>query len=210
MTDKLLSVGSDLNVEHIKNRIQVLACTGCHGFVKNDFTNVHLGGSLVNFNSKETGLEFLSPDLDESGERYIVKPEIRHTFLPERKAILEEFLAGNGSHLLAIESFEQSVTWANTGDLWVRQSGATPTGSTGPNIAATNSAFYLYLDTTTGGADSQGDTAILESTQFPASGCGFKLRVPYVWCWYGGSICRCFGRSAMDKYLDSAGATTRF
>lgn len=63
--------------------------------------------------------------------------------------------------------------WANvtSGDNknWIRDSAGTPSSATGPNTGAANSDYYVYLETSSGGAYNAGDNAILTSTEFPAS-----------------------------------------
>jgi len=55
--------------------------------------------------------------------------------------------------------------WVNvTGDThdWTRDSGGTPSSSTGPSTGANGSTWYVFLETSSGGANTAGDTAYLE------------------------------------------------
>lgn len=69
---------------------------------------------------------------------------------------------------LSAADFESGFgDWVNiTGDDshdWTRDSEGTPTPNTGPAGGASDSTWYIYLETSPGGAGSAGDTAILES-----------------------------------------------
>lgn len=64
------------------------------------------------------------------------------------------------------DDFESGMgNWSNasSGDNknWTRDSGGTPSYSTGPSSGSGGSAYYLYLETSSGGAYTAGDTAIL-------------------------------------------------
>ena len=75
----------------------------------------------------------------------------------------------NGSlALLSSADFEQdinswnNITGADSHD-WTRHSGSTPSNNTGPDSGDDGSIWYMYLETSDGGANDAGDTAIMES-----------------------------------------------
>jgi O-glycosyl hydrolase len=68
---------------------------------------------------------------------------------------------------LNMEGFELGLgAWTNISDEdthdWTRNSGETQTNNTGPNAGADGSTWYVYLECSSGGASTAGDTAILE------------------------------------------------
>lgn len=70
--------------------------------------------------------------------------------------------------VLSSTDFENGMgDWSNITDEdttdWTLDSDGTPSPNTGPDSGANDSAWYVYLETSSGGADSQGDTAILQS-----------------------------------------------
>lgn len=70
------------------------------------------------------------------------------------------------STVLFSDNFESGMgSWSNTssGDNknWTRDSGGTPSSSTGPSSGATGSLYYMYLETSSGSAYTNGDSAIL-------------------------------------------------
>lgn len=73
---------------------------------------------------------------------------------------------GNATTLLS-DNFEAGLgDWSNiAGDTadWTRDSGGTPSSGTGPAGGANGSTWYVYLETSVGGANTAGDTAYLES-----------------------------------------------
>ena len=78
-------------------------------------------------------------------------------------------LAAAISHSIVIdsESFESGLgSWFNSSNeathSWSIIGGQTPSGGTGPS-GASDGASYLYLETSSGGANSRGNNAILES-----------------------------------------------
>jgi len=63
-------------------------------------------------------------------------------------------------------SFETGLDWNSVGDFnWLRHSGGTPSGSTGPAQAGDGN-YYAYFETSNGSAFTAGNTAILESQPF--------------------------------------------
>jgi hypothetical protein len=85
---ELSALGSALTPDHIVARAQALSCAGCH-----ELSNgADLGGGMtfprsLNFTHvrevKENGPE---------GPRFVISPALSQTFLPHRRALLEEFL----------------------------------------------------------------------------------------------------------------------
>jgi hypothetical protein len=67
---------------------------------------------------------------------------------------------------------------------WTRDSGGTLTPNTGPVAGADGSIWYLYLETSPGGAASGGDTAILESPVIN----GYKRVLTFYYHMYGTDI----------------------
>jgi hypothetical protein len=78
-----------------------------------------------------------------------------------------------GGEVLASEDFESGFgDWVNVSgdtDDWLRDSGGTPSSSTGPSSGANGSTWYVYLETSSGYAYSAGDYAILEGPDIGGS-----------------------------------------
>ncbi|MBV1874907.1 MAG: hypothetical protein KUG80_08995, partial [Gammaproteobacteria bacterium] len=90
--------------------------------------------------------------------------------------------ASDAATVLMFSDFEINFDdWGNvsTGDShnWTRHSGKTPSASTGPAGGADGSQFYLYLETSSEQANSNGDTAILLSP--PIIGSNLQLNFQY-------------------------------
>ena len=90
--------------------------------------------------------------------------------------------ASDADTVLMFSDFEINFgDWSNvsTGDShnWTRRSGNTPSASTGPVGGADGSQFYLYLETSSKQANSNGDTAILLSP--PMTGSNLQLNFQY-------------------------------
>lgn len=62
--------------------------------------------------------------------------------------------------------FDSGLIWENVGDFyWKLNRGTTPSYSTGPNVSK-SAGYYAYFETSSGYANSAGDTAILESPYY--------------------------------------------
>ncbi|MBN1766746.1 MAG: glycosyl hydrolase 53 family protein [Sedimentisphaerales bacterium] len=101
----------------------------------------------------------------------------------------EESAAPSGEGPLYISAdFESGFgDWVNvTGDThdWMRNSGSTPSSSTGPSGGANGSTWYVYLETSSGYAYSAGDMAYLEG---PALG-GSDRVLTFYYHMYGSNI----------------------
>lgn len=76
--------------------------------------------------------------------------------------------SGCSACIIPISDFEtdtggwQNVSAEDSHD-WIRNSGQTATSGTGPVGGAADSSFYMYFETSSGFADFDGDTAILQS-----------------------------------------------
>ncbi|WP_020410229.1 putative Ig domain-containing protein [Hahella ganghwensis] len=82
---------------------------------------------------------------------------------------------------IAFSDFESGFgDWKNvsTDDShdWIRHSGPTPTNYTGPSTGADNSSYYAYLETSPGGANKSGDTAILVGPAVSGSNLHLKFK----------------------------------
>lgn len=88
------------------------------------------------------------------------------------------------------------VDWVNiSGDDshdWTIDSGGTLTPNTGPDSGASNSTWYVYLETSPGGASSAGNTAILESPVIS----GFGRFLTFYYHMYGSEV----GMLSVDVY----------
>lgn len=75
------------------------------------------------------------------------------------------------------ETFESGWgAWSNVGSFnWLRKSGGTSSGGTGPSSAAQGS-YYAYMESSSGYAYNNGNTAILESTPLSASVVTLKFK----------------------------------
>ncbi|WP_057830739.1 DUF1554 domain-containing protein [Colwellia sp. TT2012] len=83
-----------------------------------------------------------------------------------------------------------NVTVADNND-WTRRSGSTPSSNTGPS-SGSNSANYIYLETSTGRAYTSGDSAIFQSPTF----IGGNIHLDFDYHMYGENI----GTLAVDVY----------
>jgi len=86
------------------------------------------------------------------------------------------------------EDFESGMgSWINiTGDTddWHRESGRTPSSSTGPDSGAGGSTWYIYMETSNNYCNDNGDTAILEGPTVE----GTDLELSFYYHMYGSSI----------------------
>ncbi|MCO7226022.1 NosD domain-containing protein [Pleionea sp. CnH1-48] len=94
-------------------------------------------------------------------------------------------------------NFETDTSgWINvtTGDNknWTRDSGGTTSQGTGPATGADNSEYYMYLETSSGFAYANGDSAILESPELN----GNDLSLTFQYHMYGSNI----GSLAVDVF----------
>lgn len=92
-----------------------------------------------------------------------------------------------GMTQLYADTFEAGMgNWSNVSgsdtDDWIRNSGSTTSGSTGPNSGANGSSFYLYMETSSGFAYSNGETATLVS---PALSVGSRFYLTFDYHMYG-------------------------
>ena len=90
------------------------------------------------------------------------------------------FAHSSTADILFSDDFELGLgNWKNvtSGDNknWTRDSGGTPSSGTGPSIGAGGSAYYAYLETSSGSAYTAGDTAILEGPAISGSGVSLKF-----------------------------------
>ncbi|WP_018278114.1 hypothetical protein WKI13_20745 [Teredinibacter turnerae] len=78
-------------------------------------------------------------------------------------ALLHCFIACY-THAAVDTDFESGFgDWQNTGSYdWLRKSGATSSSNTGP-ASASQGSYYAYMETSSGYAYSNGNTAVLES-----------------------------------------------
>jgi predicted phosphodiesterase len=82
-------------------------------------------------------------------------------------------VAPSAPQVITSADFESGFgEWVNvTGDThdWTRDSGGTPSSSTGPSTGANGSTWYVYLETSSGGANSSGNTAYLQGPDIGGS-----------------------------------------
>jgi hypothetical protein len=76
-----------------------------------------------------------------------------------------------------------NITGDDTND-WTLDSGGTTTPNTGPATGANDSTWYVYLETSPGGANTAGNTAILQSPRIR----GFKRVLRFYYHMYGSQI----------------------
>jgi len=95
------------------------------------------------------------------------------------------FVSGSSS---PSEDFESGMgSWINaTGDTddWYRESGTTPSSSTGPDSGANGSTWYMYMETSNNYCNDNGDTAILEGPSVE----GADLELSFYYHMYGSNI----------------------
>ena len=96
--------------------------------------------------------------VDEFGLESIYSEEVELLPIDDFDAVLNGVGFEN-----SLEGWE-NVTGVDTHD-WTRDSGGTTTPNTGPNAGANNSTWYLYIETSPGGAGKSGNTAIFESQE---------------------------------------------
>lgn len=94
----------------------------------------------------------------------------------------------DGSIILS-DNFESGFgNWSNIDGVdnenWTRDTNGTPSGGTGPSRGALNSAYYLYLETSSSGAFNNGDSAILQSPIFTAA----STELSFSYHMYGANI----------------------
>lgn len=82
---------------------------------------------------------------------------------------------------------------------WKRFANSTPTPSTGPSSGASNSAYFVYMETSSGSAYSSGDSAILESPEISS---GMGRIMSFFYHMYGADI----GTLNVDVYAGGAWA----
>ncbi|MBN1788166.1 MAG: PASTA domain-containing protein [Sedimentisphaerales bacterium] len=104
---------------------------------------------------------------------------------------------------LESEDFETGLgNWSNvTGDDydWTRDSGGTPSSSTGPSSGANGSTWYMYLETSDGsGAYDEGDTAFLEGPDLNAN--AYDMNLSFYYHMYGSEM----GTLYVDVYNGSS------
>ncbi len=90
------------------------------------------------------------------------------------------------------DTFESGFgNWSNPGGSylpWTRDSGGTPSSSTGPNHDKTtggSTGYYLYVETSYGSAYYSGDEAVVESVPFT---CGSQSGVTFAYHMYGSNM----------------------
>lgn len=91
--------------------------------------------------------------------------------------------------LLQSDTFESGMgAWSNVsaGDNkdWTRDANGTPSSGTGPATGANGSAYYVYLETSSGFAFTAGDTAMLESPSITAP----NIQLEFQYHMYGADI----------------------
>jgi len=111
--------------------------------------------------------------------------------------LLAAFMQSASSAELFIDDFETALgNWSNvtSGDNkdWTRDSGGTPSIGTGPASGANGSAYYVYLETSSGAAYAAGDTAILLSPIITGS----SIHLTFQYHMYGSST----GTLAVDVF----------
>ena len=124
---------------------------------------------------------------------YVLRLTGDDTLLSSSDDIEVTFLAaGSTPVVIEAEDFEVGLgNWANVsvGDShdWTRDSGGTPSSSTGPSSGNSGSTWYAYLETSIngGGAFSAGDTAILEG---PSITSGNSRSLTFFYHMYGSNI----------------------
>ncbi len=84
-----------------------------------------------------------------------------------------------GQEVLTSDTFESGLgNWSNSSGNdshnFTRDSGGTPSSSTGPSTGS-GSTWYMYLETSSGGANSSGNNAILNSSSISATDVRFKF-----------------------------------
>ncbi len=96
-----------------------------------------------------------------------------------------------GQVLLTSDGFESGLgNWSNASGIdshdWTRDSGGTPSSSTGPSSGSGGSSWYMYLETSSagGGAFNAGDTAILNSASVIAT----DVRLKFDYHMYGSNM----------------------
>jgi hypothetical protein len=138
----------------------------------------------------QTSPDYTDSDLDASTE-YTYTVTMRDALLNTGTASspANATTQAGSSGVLESEDFEAGMgNWTNvTGDdtdEWYRDSGGTPSNSTGPSSGANGSTWYMFMETSSGYAYSSGDTAILEG---PDIG-GTNRELTFYYHMYGGNM----------------------
>ncbi|AUM13672.1 thrombospondin type 3 repeat-containing protein [Ketobacter alkanivorans] len=104
--------------------------------------------------------------------------------------LLIEVVSANAPSVVSFTDFEsgygdwQNITTTEDNKNWTRDSAGTPSSGTGPVSGAGDSAYYAYLETSSGGAYTSGDTAILLGPELS----GANVQLSFKYHMYGSSM----------------------
>jgi len=159
-----------------------------NGSIADEATDAN--GDVLNF-SKVSGPVWLSVDSDGalSGlpnasnigiNTFVVN--VSDGVLNDTATLTIEVTANVNNQPISFADFETVLgDWLNVSHDsydWIRQGGSTTTTNTGPSEAADGSNFYLYVETSSGGANNAGDSVILESKPI-IGGSGIHIKFKY-------------------------------